>query len=79
MKELELTDEQLERNDAIDNAVFDCIKTLVEDDNLEWDMSKIGPVTDSIKSTLLEVGLRVRHPGIVTNADGSQVYEEYEE
>ena len=78
MPELELTDKQLERNDDIDNAVFDCICTLTEQPELEWDMQIIGEVTDSIKLILKTFGLKVRHPGIVTEDDGTQRYEEWE-
>lgn len=75
--ELELSDEHLERNDTIDNAVFDCIKILAEKE-VEWDMSLIGEATDSLKEVMLEHGIVVRHPGIVTEDDGSQHIEEYE-
>jgi hypothetical protein len=68
-EELELTDEMLERNDEIDNAVFQCICTLTEK-NLDWDMEKIAAVTDAIKGVLAAYRLRVRHPGVVTNNDG---------
>jgi hypothetical protein len=71
--ELEITPEMEERNDEIDNSVFECVSTLSEKE-LEWDMQLIGEVTDAIKSVLERYGITVRHPGVVTEADGSQHY-----
>ena len=79
--ELELTDEMIARNDTIDNAVYQVILTLTEktDEELPWNMEIIGNATDAIKSFLLrELGLQVRHPGVVTNEDGSQEYSDYD-
>jgi hypothetical protein len=78
-EELELSDEHLERNDDIDNAVFDCISVLAEDINMEWNMQIIGETTDAIKSVLSDHNIKVRHPHIAIHADGSQTIEEYEE
>jgi len=79
--ELELTDEQLERNDEIDNAVYNCILVLAEqsDTELPWDMGMVAEVTDAIKEALWLYGnIKVRHPGIVTDEDGNQSYQEYD-
>ena len=75
---LGLTDEMIERNDAIDNAVYDCILILSEDSSgdLPWDMEIIGDVTDAIKAALASHDIKVRHPGIVTEEDGRQYYED---
>lgn len=77
---LELTDEMIERNDDIDNAVYHCILTLAEKDvdELPWSMEIIGDVTDAIKETLSRHNIMVRHPAVVTEPDGKQHYEEYE-
>jgi len=80
-EELELTDEMSERNDEIDNAVYDLILTLAEKepDELEWDMAIIGNATDILKEFLWNnFQIRVRHPGVVTNEDGTQYYAEYD-
>jgi len=76
--DLELTSEMLERNDIIDNAVYDLILTLAEKsrDELDWSMEIIGEVTDAVKEVLSRFKLRVRHPGIVTYEDGSQAYDD---
>lgn len=75
-KPLELTGEMEERNDAIDNAVYACILELAEkdEDELPWDMEIIGDVTDAIKDVLARKGIKVRHPGVVTEENGSQHY-----
>jgi hypothetical protein len=75
--ELELTNEQVERNDEIDNAVFNCFNILAEKE-LKWDMEVIGGGTTVIKSFLKDYGIEVRHPGIVTLEDGTQEYREYD-
>lgn len=78
-QELELTDEMIERNDEIDNAVYECICILAEKE-LDWNMGIIGNVTDAIKAELAKHGIKVRHPGVVTDKDGSQHYDdEYDE
>jgi hypothetical protein len=81
MEYLELTDEMVERIDEIDNAVYDLILTLAEKtpEDLEWDMAIIGNVTDSIKTLLWEeFQIKVRHPAVVTNKDGTQYFSEYD-
>jgi len=75
MPDLELTDSQIARNDDIDNAVYACICTLTEQE-IDWDMEIIAEVTEAIKAALEPFNLKVRHPGIITNEDGSQTYEE---
>jgi hypothetical protein len=76
MIDLELNDEQLERNDIIDNTVFECIETLAEKE-LDWDMQLIGETTDAIKEVMTDFGIRVRHPGISERDDGTQYIDEY--
>ena len=80
-KQLELTDEMVGRNDEIDNGVYELILTLTEksNDELPWDMEMIGSATDAIKSLLWEdYKLKVRHPAVVTNEDGTQYYSDYD-
>ena len=79
-RELELTDEMVERNDEIDNGVYETILILTEksSDELPWDIEMIGAVTDAIKDLLWRrFKLAVRHPAVVTNNDSSQEYNEY--
>jgi hypothetical protein len=77
---LELTGEMTDRNDEIDNAVYDCILTLAEksDNELPWDTEIIADVTEAIKEVLAEHCIRVRHPAVVTESNGNQHYESYE-
>lgn len=76
--DLELDDDQLSRNDEIDNAVFECITILSENPNMQWDMQIINETTDAIKEVLHNHDIKVRHPHVVTNLDGTQTIEEYE-
>lgn len=72
MEELELDDEHIARNDDVDNAVYDCICSLTEQE-LEWDMEIIHEVTEAIKEALLKTrGLQVRHYSVDTDKDGNQ-------
>ena len=72
---MELTEKMLQGNDEIDNAVYACLCTLSEQ-NLEWDMEIIGEVTEDIRAALEKRGIKMRWPGVVTNEDGTQYYEE---
>lgn len=76
-KELELSDAQAERNDEIYNGVFDLCRLMADNPELEWDMSFIGEIADCAASVLMDHGIRVRFPSVVTNPDGSQYIEEY--
>lgn len=78
---LGLNDRHIERLDEIDNEVYSCILTLLgkSEDEFPWDMYYIGEVTDSIVYTLTHMGFRIYRPAVVTNEDGSQYIEEYEE
>lgn len=52
-----------ERNDAIDNAVFEAICSLVHEScALEWDMEVIGEIEDVIESSLIKKGIITCHP-----------------
>lgn len=76
--ELEFTDEQLARIDDIDNTVYQTLLVLLEktEEELPWDMSLIGPVVEAIADACEGCGYHMRYPTIVTEADGSQHYEE---
>ena len=80
-EKLELTGEMVERNDEIDNGVYQTILMLTEktDDEVPWDMEMIAEATDAIKDLLWNrFKLKVRQPAVVTNEDGSQKYSEYD-
>lgn len=53
-----------DRNDIIDNAVYQLILTLTDktEDELEWDMSIIGDVTLAIESVLARHDITICHP-----------------
>lgn len=76
-EEVEMTQEQLDRNDEIFDAVYEMCKILTENPDLEWDMSYIGDITDYAANTLVSHGNRVRFPAVVTDDKGSQHISEY--
>ena len=73
---LELTDEMIERNKIIDDTVMDCILMMAEKRTLHWDMQVVVEIANAIKAALASHDIKVRHPGIVTEEDGRQHYED---
>lgn len=54
---MELTEQQIERQDFVDNAIFDLISELIPSDKkIEWDIEAIGAVRDAIQLQLVERG-----------------------
>ena len=78
-QELELSDEQIARNDEIYNAVYDMCKIMAGNDDLEWDMHYIGEIAELAANLLITRGEKVRFPAVVTGEDGKQHIEEYYE
>lgn len=76
-EELELTDEQIARNDEIYGAAYEFCKVMAEDENLEWNMEILGQLADFTADLLTSHGSRVRYPAVVTEPDGSQHIEEF--
>lgn len=76
---MELTNEQIKRQDEIYNGVFELCKIMSENQELEWNMSFIGEIADCAESILTAHGIKVRFPSIVINSDGSAHVEEYAE
>lgn len=75
-KNLELEDHMIERNDIINNAVFECLKVLAEKE-LDWNMRAIHEATEQMKCVLESIyGVKVKHYAVVTKEDGSQCYED---
>ena len=55
---MELTDQQISRQDFVDNAIHDLINELIPSDKeMEWDIEVIGEVRDAIQAQLVERGL----------------------
>ncbi len=51
----ELSEEQIERQDYVDNAVYELIKKInPTDKHIEWDIELIGEVRDSIIECLVQ-------------------------
>lgn len=78
-EEVELTQDQLDRNDEIYNAIHEMCKILAENPDLEWDMYYIGDIADYAASLLVSCGNRVRYPAVVTDEKGNQYICEYHE
>lgn len=54
---MELTDQQIARQDLVDNAIFDLINELIPSyKEMEWDINVIGEVRDAIQAQLVEHG-----------------------
>lgn len=54
INDMELTDEQIERQDYVDNAIFSLICDVnPSDTELEWDIELIGNVRDAIQNELV--------------------------
>lgn len=51
-----LTKKQLERQDFVDNAIFELIQTLnPTDEEIEWDIDFIGEIRDVIQSQFVDM------------------------
>ena len=55
---MELTKTQIERQDFVDNAIFDLLETLNPTDNtLNWDIEIIGTIRDLISNYFFDNGI----------------------
>lgn len=55
---MELTKQQIERQDFVDNAIFNLINELIPSDKeMEWNIEFIGVVRDAIQTRLVENGI----------------------
>lgn len=76
-EKLEFTDEQIERVDEVENAVFHMCETLTEEEYLEWDISYVGEIADAACQILADHGFKIRYPAIVTDYNGDQKIVDY--
>lgn len=74
---IELSDDQLKRNDDIYYAAFVFCKMLTENENLEWDMSILGELAEDAAEMLVRHGHKVRFPAFVKDKDGNEEIDEY--
>ncbi|MCR5065136.1 MAG: hypothetical protein K6A67_05130 [Bacteroidales bacterium] len=50
-RNMELTKQQIERQDFVDNAIFELINKLIPSDKkMEWDIEAIGEIRDAIQA-----------------------------
>ena len=55
MLEQELSNEQIARQDYVDNKIFDLLNDLIpSDEQLDWDINAIGQVRDAVCNVLTE-------------------------
>ena len=55
---MKLTTEQIERQDFVDNVIFDLLQKLnPSDKELEWNIGIIGEIRDVIQDHLVEDGI----------------------
>lgn len=55
---MELTDQQISRQDFVDNVIHDLINELIPSDKeMEWDIEVIGEVRDVIQAMLVGRGI----------------------
>ena len=58
INDMELTDEQIKRQDYVDNAIFNLINDVIpSDDELDWNIEIIGNVRDVIHDELVKRGI----------------------
>jgi len=50
---LKLTKQQIERQDFVDNQVFELIQKLAPSAKIEWDIEMIGNIRDLIKTQIV--------------------------
>ena len=54
---MELTVQQIERQDFVDNAIFELTNELIPSEKeMEWDIQIISEIRDAIQSQLVEKG-----------------------
>lgn len=54
---MELTEQQIKRQDFVDNAIFELINELFPSDKeVEWDIDVIGEIRDAIQSQFVTRG-----------------------
>lgn len=65
----ELNEKQIEQLDRVYNATFELCKVLLDDYDLEYDMSIIGEVADAAAS-ILSADRLVYYPAVILDGDG---------
>ncbi|GHT53720.1 hypothetical protein AGMMS49982_17250 [Bacteroidia bacterium] len=53
--DLELSDKQIERQDFVDNAIFELLQSLNPmEEQFDWDIEMIGDIRDTIQSWIID-------------------------
>lgn len=75
-EDVEFTAKQENRIDDVYNAVYELCRVILEDEELKWDMSLLGPLADSVIGIFIDRGHTVHFPSIVYDEDETYI-EEY--
>lgn len=71
-EKLELTQEQADRLDEIDNAAQEYLKILTNNPDLEWDMEYIGELNRMAAEFMYEEDFQIYYPSIEIDKDGNE-------
>lgn len=73
-KDADLSQRQLDRIDNVYHSVYDCILTIINKNNeeYEWDISVIGPITEDIVESLLNMKVvdKIYFPHVIHDSNG---------
>ena len=50
----QLTEKQIERQDFVDNEIFELIQRLMPSAKIKWDIEMIGSILDSIQTQIVD-------------------------
>ena len=73
----ELSPRQIERLDEIDNAMYEFLLVLLEqdEDEFDWDMYHIGEAVDAVQQVMLDHGFDIHRPYIEDDGERRTVHE----
>ena len=73
----ELSPRQIERLDEIDNAMYEFLLVLLEQDEDEfgWDMYHIGEAVDAVQQVMLDHGFDIHRPYVEDDGEHRTVHE----
>ena len=77
MSNEEFSNEQVQRIDAVENAVYDLCKFMTGDENLEWNAEFVYEIADCASDILVKYGHKVYFPTRTTYEDGREEISDY--
>lgn len=75
--EVELNDQQIERLDEIDHAMYDFLLVLLEKtpESFLWDMHHIGEAVDAVQDVMLSHGFDIHRPYVEDDGEHRTVHD----